>query len=370
MITLTVPLPLRAPLVWNTWRQHRLALLGLLGAFVISAALLLATGLQTHAAHDSYLARHCLTLRNPVCARLLDQMGTSTWVLSYLPWLVAVFVGAPLVARDFEAGTYRFAMTQGTSARRQLTCKLAVMAAVVLLGGALLGWLAMWGQDPFGRIGLDPASGISRWYPDYFQFTAVTVPSWGLVALGLGVLAGAAVKRVVPAMAVALAAVIVAVTAGTGVNPHVVRTGLGWGLGEWASGYLPAIPLTSRLLGVAPEVKPGGMPLIGGPDIPTMDYPRDWPGPHGSLLVGGFFTRAGMRLPGPDAKAMVNHVPKPALTSTAPLKAWLAARKIRYWIRYQPASRYWLFQGVLAAILLAVAVGAGFTAVRLACRRR
>ena len=124
------------------------------------------------------------------------------------------------------------------------------------------------------------------------------------------------------------------------------------GLGDWASGYLPTIPLTSRLLGAAPQVMPGGLPLIGGPDIPAMNYPQDWPGPHGSLQVGGFFTRAGARLSGPAAQAMVNHVPRPALTSTARLRPWLAARKIRYWIEYQPASRYWLFQAVLAAILL------------------
>jgi len=114
---------------------------------------------------------------------------------------------------------------------------------------------------------------------------------------------------------------------------------------------------------------PGGMPLIGGPDIPSMNYPNDWPGPHGSLQIGGFFTRAAARLSGLAAQAMVNHVPKPALTSTTRLRAWLAARKIRYWIEYQPASRYWLFQGVLAAILLALAAAAGFTAVQLAGRR-
>lgn len=360
MTTLTVSPPRRAPLVRATWRLHKLVLIGLLAAFVIGAIIMLVTGLQTHTAHDSYLARHCLTIRNPVCPRLLSQMGNSTPVLGYLPCLVAVFAGAPLVARDFETGAYRFAMTQDADARRQLAGKLAVMAAVVLIGGALLGWLAMWGQDPFERIGLGPDTGLSRWDPSYFQFTAVTVPAWGLLALGLGVLAGAVVKRVVPAMAVALAATILVVTAGTGMNPQVLRPGLGWGLGGWASSYL---------LRADPEVMPGGLPPIGGPDIPAINYPQDWPGPHGSVQVGGSFTGAGVRLSGPAASAMVSRIPKPALTSTARLRAWLAARKIRYWIAYQPASRYWLFQGLLAAILLILAAAAGFTAVRLAGRR-
>jgi hypothetical protein len=51
-------------------------------------------------------------------------------------------------------------------------------------------------------------------------------------------------------------------------------------------------------------------------------------------------------------------------------RAWLSAHRVSYWIGYQPGSRYWLFQGIIAAILLAVAAMAGFIAVRLVGRRR
>jgi hypothetical protein len=134
-----------ADLAWNTWRQHRFAIVVLLAAFVVSAVMLLATGLPTHAARDSYLLHHCLTVRNhPICARLRDQMGSSTWVLGYLPWLVGVFIGAPLAAREFDTGTYRFAMSQGVSVRRQLASKLIVLGTIVIAGSVVLGLLAMW----------------------------------------------------------------------------------------------------------------------------------------------------------------------------------------------------------------------------------
>jgi hypothetical protein len=47
-----------------------------------------------------------------------------------------------------------------------------------------------------------------------------------------------------------------------------------------------------------------------------------------------------------------------------------SAHRVSYWIGYQPASRYWLCQGIIAAILLAVAAMAGVIAVRLVGRRR
>ena len=42
----------------------------------------------------------------------------------------------------------------------------------------------------------------------------------------------------------------------------------------------------------------------------------------------------------------------------------MARRHITAWFSYQPASRYWLFQGAFAAILLAFTAAAGFAAVR------
>ncbi len=163
-------------------------------------------------------------------------------------------------------------------------------------------------------------------------------------------------------MGAALAVVVLVLVAGTGA----------YSVGRFESGIStwPGATLIPRLFGVASVPMPGGLPLIGGPDIPSMNYPDDWPGPHGSLQVGGFFTRAGARLSGPAAQAMVSQVPRPALTSTARLRTWLAARRISFWIEYQPASRYWLFQGIVAAILLALAAAAGCSAVRLAGRRR
>jgi hypothetical protein len=52
-----------------------------------------------------------VTQRHPACGRLLGGLDGS-WVLSYggmaiLPGLIGVFIGAPLMARDFETDAYR-----------------------------------------------------------------------------------------------------------------------------------------------------------------------------------------------------------------------------------------------------------------------
>jgi hypothetical protein len=112
-----------------------------------------------------------------------------------LPALIGVFIGAPLVARDFETDPYRFGLTQGVSVRRQLTAKLLVIGTIVLIDSCLLGLLTMWCMAPFHRIALGYDTGISYWQPDYFNITAVTLPAWALPDFCLGVLAGALIKR-------------------------------------------------------------------------------------------------------------------------------------------------------------------------------
>ena len=209
-----------AALGWNTVRQHRLALIGLAIVFAGFGLRLVLTGIPLHATYAQYLSNHCLTERHPACGRLLNEMDAS-WVMRYggmavLPGLIGVFIGAPLVARDFETGAYRFGLAQGVSWRRQLVAKLLVIGAIVLIGSCLLGLLTMWCLAPFHRIALGYDTGISYWEPDYFNITAVTLPAWALLDFCLGVLAGALIKRSVPAMAVTLAGVIALAILGTG----------------------------------------------------------------------------------------------------------------------------------------------------------
>ena len=355
--------------VWNTWRRHRLALFAMAAVFAGDAIVLLFTGLHAHAVHDSFLAHRCLTVWNSLCPQLLNHMGNSTWVLGYLPWLIAVFLGAPIAAREFDTGTFRFANTQGVSARRQLAFTLVILAAVVMAASAMLGLLGMWCQDPFLRAGAASAS-LSRWQPGYFQITAVTLPGWTLFALCLGLLAGTCIKRVVPAMAIAVAGLAVFASLSTG---SAELTG-------WSRGGAPPqhVTLMHWLLSMSPAAKRGHTLQVGFP-LGTFRHASDrtflWPagqsGPEESWQVGGWLAGpSGQRLSGAQTRATLGQIPLHVATKFSGVGGWLAARHITYWIGYQPASRYWPFQAAVAAILLALAIGAGSGAVWLVGRRR
>ncbi len=237
----------------------------------------------------------------------------------------------------------------------------------MVIGSCLLGLLTMWCLAPFHRIALGYDTGISYWQPDYFNITAVTLPAWALVDFCLGVLAGALIKRSVPAMAVTLAAVITLAVLGTGFavaqyHPVAQRL-LSLRLEQIRS--TPLLGPEGHLLRVS-----HGVPVYAGKVTENNDYPSGWPGPRGSWQVAGWFTGpGGQRLSGATAQAMLNRIPVPVATSPARLRAWLASRDIAYWIGYQPASRYWLFQGAAAVILVTLAAVAGLLAVMLAGRR-
>ena len=76
-----------------------------------------------------------------------------------LPALAGLFVGAPLLARELEHGTHRFAWTQAITRRRWLLSKTALLAAGTVLAGAAASALVMWWRGPFdtleGRMGAE-----------------------------------------------------------------------------------------------------------------------------------------------------------------------------------------------------------------------
>ena len=127
----------------------------------------------------------------------------------------------------------------------------------------------------------------------------------------------------------------------------------------------PLLGPSGDLLRISP-----GVPVYRGKVTEVSNYPDGWPGPHGSWQVTGWFTGpGGRRLSGQAAQSMLNRIPVPVATTPARLRTWLASRDIAYWIGYQPASRYWLFQAAAAVILVTLAAAAGFAGVGLASRR-
>ena len=152
------------------------------------------------------------------CLNALQRSSDATGSAQHLqlallavPLLIGVFVGAPLLGQEFEHGTHRLMWTQSVSRHRWLTAKLAVPAAGVLLLGALLSVLGAW-LCTGGRSALMPWT-WNRFDALVYNTVGPVPVAAALLALALGVLAGALLRRTVPAMA-ATAVVYAAVAAG------------------------------------------------------------------------------------------------------------------------------------------------------------
>jgi hypothetical protein len=110
-----------------------------------------------------------------------------------VPLAVGILWGAPLVPREFEAGTEDFAWTQGVTRRRWVLTNLgwALLAAAVW-GGALAA-LFTWWRGPDNAID-GPVKFIS------FDVQGVVPVAYTVFAMALGIAAGALFRRVVPAI--------------------------------------------------------------------------------------------------------------------------------------------------------------------------
>ncbi|MFG2604187.1 hypothetical protein ACGFT2_11640 [Streptomyces sp. NPDC048514] len=121
--------------------------------------------------------------------------------LTYAPCAVAAWAGGALIGRELESGTAGLVWTQAVSPVRWLTARLTTAAVPLLAGGTLL-------AVTFGRVwSADRDVLITNWTWDrVFVPRGPLLPALVLFALAVGVLAGLALRRTLPALGAALAA--------------------------------------------------------------------------------------------------------------------------------------------------------------------
>ena len=129
-----------------------------------------------------------------------------------------MFWGAPLVAREFETGTFRLAWTQGVTRTRWLAAKLAIAGAAAIAVAELLSLMVTWWSSPIHKAN----AGYTAFTSGSFH-SGIAPAGYAAFAFALGVTAGLLIRRTLPAMAVTLAifaAVIIAFP--FWVRPHLI----------------------------------------------------------------------------------------------------------------------------------------------------
>src|SRR5690348_2330636 len=141
-------------LAWVTWRQHRVALAGVAVLLGGLALYLLITGLKIHGAYRAVASCHpavsavCGVAGRPF-AGYYHTAQEMAIILQVIPVLVGAFAGAPLLARELEAGTFRFAWTQGCGRLRWAVAKLALLAIAITVAAGAFSLLFSWYYQPF-----------------------------------------------------------------------------------------------------------------------------------------------------------------------------------------------------------------------------
>ena len=212
-------------MTWLTWRQHR-AQVAITAAMVGGlGVLLLVLGRGVHGTfRDSGLAA-CVAAREQCepLSRAFESRYASYQYLMILvlvcPLLVGLFWGAPLVARELEQGTHRFAWTQGVTRRRWILAKLTFTTAAVAVAATAYTAVSSWFAHPFNQ-----AFG-ARLEVGVFDLQGVVPVAYTLFAFAVGAATGAVLRRVLPAMAVTLLAFVLVRGAVDGfVRPRLLST--------------------------------------------------------------------------------------------------------------------------------------------------
>ncbi len=190
---------------WLIWRQQRGNLAGITALAGVISVLLIMAALETKHA-DAIGLRACLangTGRScgpalSLLAQASQQLRNLKVALLVTPAVIAMFTGAPLIARERETGTWRYSWTQGLPSERLIGETLilngVVIAAVTACAGLLFNWASGLANLGFGFT------------VNSTTFTAQfpALPAWSVFAYTLGVTCSALIHRTVNAMVATL----------------------------------------------------------------------------------------------------------------------------------------------------------------------
>ncbi|GGX56714.1 hypothetical protein [Streptomyces fructofermentans] len=315
-------------LTWLIWRQHRsafwtgLVLLAVFAAFVVTRRSGMVADIDAHnlagCVYESPEAR-CEEV-NAFRGRFYDVMHYTGLLVSFVPLVIGVFLGGPLLSRELENGTYALSCTQSVSRTRWIAFKLGVPALVTLIGTSAVAALYTWWWQPADTL----MKGM-YWYESPFNNVGVVPVALSLLALVTGAAIGMVLRRPVAAMAVTCA---VAVVGWVGVN--VLRPLL------WPVREVTVDRITADYF---------GSPIPLGHLIPNA-WPTDLPNKSYSAwnLDSGYLTSSG------------DHFTSGACGdfTAASAKCLKAHDVVGAWAQYHPASHFWPMQWVMAGLLLAV----------------
>jgi hypothetical protein len=345
-------------MTWLSWRQFRGQAVAAAAALVLFAVLLAVTGPHLASLYASSGIGAC---RGASCQQLADSflsaIGTGTYPTVYVitlvitilaPAITGIFWGAPLIAREFEAGTFRLAWTQSVTRLRWLTAKIAVAGLAAMAVCEALSLMLSWWAAPIARAASLASSGnpplsMGQFNPLVFATHGITPLGYAAFGFALGVMTGVLMRRTVPAMAITLAVfAAVQVAFPLWIRPHLFPP-------RHISIALGSTNLNTQLTG-------------GGFGFSTAVIPGQ---PGAWILSSGAVNAAGT----PVSTVPACPLP-PAEGPPVQFTQCLVTHGVRVAASYQPVSRYWPIQGIETASYLVLALALAWYCFWQVSRRR
>jgi len=353
-------------MTWLTWRQFRAQAITAAAALAAFAILLAAVEPSLSGVYHSSGFASChgavctglaSTFINDLSGGGIAGVPVTPYMIVYFlsivviliaPAIIGVFWGAPLIARELEAGTFRLIWNQSVTRTRWLTVKLVLIGAAAMAVTEAFSLLQAWWAAPIGKaVGFGGGASIFG----ETRFGVFVFPTHGITPLGyaafgftLGVAAGLLVRRAIPAMAITLAIFAAAQLITPLIRPDLFPTSqtVTTIAAAGANVSLKANPKLAFSVTAVPG-HPGAW-IISSDGVNAAGQPvRTMPAACEATVSRAFGSHRGTAS-GPGSTALNNCV---------------ASHGIRVAESYQPASHYWPLQlsetGLYLALALALA---------------
>ena len=313
-------------MIWLTWRQHgREAMIGFLFVSFLVLTMTLTHGLMSSAIREAVMS--CPPGSSGVFCGASAQAALGIFnvsvmvkfLLMALPVLVAVFVAAPMIAREIEQGTHNFVWVQSVTRLHWFAVKASLVVLSSVAVASVLSLLADWWHQPF-----DAMVGSGSW--SFFEVFGLVPVAYVVFGVALALALSVTIRRTVPAMAATLVLFAIVRVAFANVRPWLMP---------------PVVRPTDLISNVFPA---GSLQMdlywtdATNHRIPTTDVyqalQQNFPGSIGST--------------GPSGATSIQ--------GSADILQWLHDHGYHLFAVYQPADRIWTFQVIEAAIFLGMTV--------------
>ena len=187
-------------LLWLTWRQHRWAVLStlVLAAVLVGWMTYLSMELTDlwHQCHNAYCPENSPQgERLAGSSNLVLTMGALARVVQYMPLLIGVFIGIPVLTREHEQRTLLLAWSQDISPARWLWTKLGILGLFVTAVTAAVAGVS----DHLQHVNTLVGPGTLFDYVPFLN-TGMLPVVISICWFAAGVALGAAIKRTLPAV--------------------------------------------------------------------------------------------------------------------------------------------------------------------------